>query len=1020
MMDAWERQLHGGSLPVQHEISTPRAIVEGEAPDKKARTSSESAKAAGASTSSGAGIIGISTSSGAGPVERTIHSPFPFHSVPKGSRPNTPRRLPSPTTTVVARKHKLPSKSRSQSLEVDKRADSSKRKIAELTKRNKELEIQLKDQVLIAPSDTATQNTPDSRGQSGSSVQDLRELYETKVAELLSEQDTLREQISFFLEVQKAQETQVRSGQAEINKIRAEKQQVMSEAKQKDETYRLMVDSLDRKYRDSQNSAQVNKAQYERNIANTQDLDTQLRRTVEYVEQLHYTFAQYEQFYPDMQKENGGLKNELEMSRAAYSEHHSHWEQWYEAKISDITAQLVSMQNERDTAQRGSQELLNSNQSIRRELADCKEKMEEMARLTLVNQTHISSLETQLKLKQESGASPGADPDDEDEKIDLQVVRDLETRYRERIKGYKATQKETENVVSRLNRTLADKDNLIDSLKSELQSANVDGGSDRENCGVCAGETPRRRMRSRSPPSPPKERKTKTQVVEEIFRRAEGSSSDTSESSSEDSFVTGDGGPKAASDVGTTSVAPLSQVGTEGSDKSFKVPGKKAATAVTIPPFPTYNHLTEWIASIGRNLWIVSQYTDQAEIPWLKEVNTKTFDELAEPGENRFRYLDALLIPGLEKKLPTDLAREYKEKNKELDKQNKTIGGRQLVKMVIEYYKSTHVMNIMYSYQNIYELKWFGDERIQDFMTEWNRIVDNLDVPLKKNPDWRDLLYQKMVAGGTKIFALDLVHFKRQKAISDKKKEIQEDYSFEFLWGIMEAHLAEIKEEKVIQARRLSVKNVGGRRDRNRNEPAAPAPEQPKPKAKGKPKEKEKRARSEGKGSGKKNKEKDKKGGGKGTSTPRGNSQPRGEGGEFADRCWFFQAKFYGAHKEGCKYTAESCSKVHGNPIGEENFKKMTRPGDRSRSASRGRGKGGEKQHKPSDLPPHTFEGTGGWIIPICCHSFRVSGSCKFEKDNPGKQCPNHDRHWTQKRYEQERAKLNPGRKPPTPKDKPA
>ena len=100
--------------------------------------------------------------------------------------------------------------------------------------------------------------------------------------------------------------------------------------------------------------------------------------------------------------------------------------------------------------------------------------------------------------------------------------------------------------------------------------------------------------------------------------------------------------------------------------------------------------------------------------------------------------------------------------------------------------------------------------------------------------------------------------------------------AFEFLWGIMEAHLAEIKEEKVIQARRLSVKNVGGRRDRNRNEPAAPAPEQPKPKPKGKPKEKEKRARSEGKGSGKKNREKDKKGGGKGASTPRGNSQARG------------------------------------------------------------------------------------------------------------------------------------------------
>ena len=127
-------------------------------------------------------------------------------------------------------------------------------------------------------------------------------------------------------------------------------------------------------------------------------------------------------------------------------------------------------------------------------------------------------------------------------------------------------------------------------------------------------------------------------------------------------------------------------------------------------------------------------------------------------------------------------------------------------------------MNIVYSYDNLNDLAWFGDKRIMDFLTEWENVIENLCIELSDDAK-RDILYAKM--SHSSKFAVDLAYYKREKAKSIAKGSNTEDYSLEFLISLMKAHLAEEHEESVIESRRQQVlgKVRGGR---NRND-AAPA-----------------------------------------------------------------------------------------------------------------------------------------------------------------------------------------------------
>ena len=91
----------------------------------------------------------------------------------------------------------------------------------------------------------------------------------------------------------------------------------------------------------------------------------------------------------------------------------------------------------------------------------------------------------------------------------------------------------------------------------------------------------------------------------------------------------------------------------------------KSYEKVNAPKFPSAANCMNWMIQLTTNLTMAGGYTDQAEVQWLKEVRTKTFEELADGGSERMRKADLALAKALQglvnstnEPLKKDLARK--------------------------------------------------------------------------------------------------------------------------------------------------------------------------------------------------------------------------------------------------------------------------------------------------------------------------------------------------------------------------
>ena len=80
---------------------------------------------------------------------------------------------------------------------------------------------------------------------------------------------------------------------------------------------------------------------------------------------------------------------------------------------------------------------------------------------------------------------------------------------------------------------------------------------------------------------------------------------------------------------------------------------------------------------------MLSQCTDKAKISWLNEVWKKTYEELADSGEDRIHSFESLIVMGLETKLAQMLEVEYNKRRAPANEEVETVAGRQLIKTVI-------------------------------------------------------------------------------------------------------------------------------------------------------------------------------------------------------------------------------------------------------------------------------------------------------------------------------------------------
>ena len=123
-------------------------------------------------------------------------------------------------------------------------------------------------------------------------------------------------------------------------------------------------------------------------------------------------------------------------------------------------------------------------------------------------------------------------------------------------------------------------------------------------------------------------------------------------------------------------------------------------------------------------------FSDELEIAWLAECSSKAFEELNQSGWasrspplpfdtlDRWRKLDFALakaLHGILKQSKESLTEDVILKTRECAQSNSILKGRQIVWMMLDYFKTNRTLQEQYKYQDIESLKWMGDEKIPQF-----------------------------------------------------------------------------------------------------------------------------------------------------------------------------------------------------------------------------------------------------------------------------------------------------------------
>ena len=163
-----------------------------------------------------------------------------------------------------------------------------------------------------------------------------------------------------------------------------------------------------------------------------------------------------------------------------------------------------------------------------------------------------------------------------------------------------------------------------------------------------------------------------------------------------------------------------------------------------------------------RNILAAAPYTDMAEIAWLNECYSKTYAELADPGPARFKRLDLMLGKCLASVIHNSgetLSEDVFLADRDANEAGRVVGGRQMVWMILDFFKTHRSMAIQYSYEDLKSVPWLGDSRIKEFYDHY-RLVKSAVLELLPLEDAQiQMFYDKIKT--SKVLQIDLREFDR-------------------------------------------------------------------------------------------------------------------------------------------------------------------------------------------------------------------------------------------------------------------
>jgi hypothetical protein len=157
----------------------------------------------------------------------------------------------------------------------------------------------------------------------------------------------------------------------------------------------------------------------------------------------------------------------------------------------------------------------------------------------------------------------------------------------------------------------------------------------------------------------------------------------------------------------------------------------KEADVIKILPLPEKaGKFRAWKLSTRRKI-IAANANPSRAYPWVKEVENRTlgFDEFRNSGE--FPTLDTKLGSALSDLAKGELGRRLTLATEKEDKEGRNVTGRQLLKVVYDYYKTDEYSGVLYDVADLMEVKVKVDnpgwKQLQDFRDTWDETLAGME-----------------------------------------------------------------------------------------------------------------------------------------------------------------------------------------------------------------------------------------------------------------------------------------------------
>jgi len=160
----------------------------------------------------------------------------------------------------------------------------------------------------------------------------------------------------------------------------------------------------------------------------------------------------------------------------------------------------------------------------------------------------------------------------------------------------------------------------------------------------------------------------------------------------------------------------------------------KVYEKLSVHPFPRSGDMTNWIYSLGIATVCSGNIGDEQEVIWLRECWTKSFAQLEQSEldgstseEWRWKRLDFALsraLQGMIKASGESLSEDVTLRAHEYQQRSMILRGRQIIWMMIDYFKTNRSLQEQYTWQVIELLQWQGDDKFQWFYFRWKNGND--------------------------------------------------------------------------------------------------------------------------------------------------------------------------------------------------------------------------------------------------------------------------------------------------------